>query len=460
MKEVGMGRISGPFSTAEETGLDSLIISPIGLVPKPSGGERLIHHLSHPWGSGVNAYIDDEEARVSYASFDQALKIVASYGVGAAMAKLDVKSAYRLLPMRESDFRFLGFHIQGTVFVDKMAPMGAKISASHWEAFGRLWEWLINQRPDFRGATCRYMDDLLIVCHPQDPNPSGSVQSVIQLSNEIGLPLAEEKTVFPTTEITFLGLIIDSVTQAIKIPGDKQSAICEMLHKLLNVRNTKVRKLLSLAGKLNFICKAIPAGRPFMRRLFDSVKGHAKHEWVKVTCEMKQDFEMWLTFLRDFNGHTKFPPLVLPQTPDIDLFTDASLQGYGIVCGRQWVMQPFPKFEKEPSMTWRELYPILVALHVFRDKLCYKRVCFNTDNTGVFHILHTRTSPVPELMDLIRPITLQALHLNIAIATRFVPTDQNILADPLSRLSPQVFRARAPQAEALPTPIPPHLRFY
>ena len=146
MKEVGMGRISGPFSTAEETGLDSLIISPIGLVPKPSGGERLIHHLSHPWGSGVNAYIDDEEARVSYASFDQALKIVASYGVGAAMAKLDVKSAYRLLPMRESDFQFLGFHIQGTVFVDKMAPMGAKISASHWECFRNyVYRWKVSE---------------------------------------------------------------------------------------------------------------------------------------------------------------------------------------------------------------------------------------------------------------------------------------------------------------------------
>ena len=45
MKEVELGRVAGPFSSIEETGLESLIISPIGLVPKSSGGFRVIHHL-------------------------------------------------------------------------------------------------------------------------------------------------------------------------------------------------------------------------------------------------------------------------------------------------------------------------------------------------------------------------------------------------------------------------------
>ena len=304
------------------------------------------------------------------------------------------------------------------------------------------------------------MDDLLIMCRPQDQNPMASVQAVIDLCDQIGLPLAEDKTVLPTTRITFLGLVIDLETLTISVPDDKRIDIVQMLHKLMSGRNTKVRKLMSITGKLRFMCKAIPAGRPFLRRMFDAMKGQAKHTWIKIPQEVKQDAHTWLQFLEHFNGTTQFPPLVLPVPPDIDIFTDASLRGYGIVCGNQWVMQAFPGFEQEPSMTWRELYPILVALSVFQDRIQNKVVRFNTDNSGVFHILHSLSSPVQELMDLIRPIALQCLRLNIAIATRFVPTEQNVLADPLSRLSPQIFRERLPTADQDPTPVPIHLRFY
>ena len=350
-KEVAMGRIAGPFNSVKQSGLNSLIVSPIGLVPKSDKGVRLIHHLSHPWGEGINAYIDDEASKVVFAKFDQAIKLASIQGKGALMAKFDVKSAYRLLPVRESDFKFLGMHLEGRVYIDKMLPMGAKISASHWEAFGRVWDWLVNQHPAFSGQTCRYMDDMLCVFDPHsDPTPS--VEAVFETCAEIGLPLAEEKTVLPTTHITFLGLSIDSETQTIGVPLDKISRAQVELEKLIRAKKTKVRQILSIAGLLNFICKAIPAGRPFLRRLFDSVKGRAKHMWVPVPEEVKLDARTWLSFLEKYNGCTVFPPLVEVRSTDLNLFTDASLRGYGIVCGTKWVMEAFPPFEDpQPSMT-------------------------------------------------------------------------------------------------------------
>ena len=105
-KEVRLGRMAGPFDSVPDTGLPSLIVSPIGLVPKADGGDRLIHQLLYPWGEGVNQFIDDEQSRVSYASFDEALACIASFGKNTAMAKLDVKSAYRLLPVRQMIFGY------------------------------------------------------------------------------------------------------------------------------------------------------------------------------------------------------------------------------------------------------------------------------------------------------------------------------------------------------------------
>ena len=69
------------------------------------------------------------------------------------MAKFDVKAAYRLLPMRPEDFKFLRLQLGGQIFYDKMAPMGAKISAAHWEHFGDLWKWLVDHLPGFKGSS-------------------------------------------------------------------------------------------------------------------------------------------------------------------------------------------------------------------------------------------------------------------------------------------------------------------
>ena len=243
-KEVTKGRIAGPFDSISDTGNPSLIISPIGLVPKSTGGFRLIHHLSHPWGGGINAYIDDDICKVSYGKFDDATRILTKFGRHATMAKLDVESAYRLLSMRTADFRFLGFQFRGKVFYDKMAPMGAKISASHWERFGALWDWLVNDIPGFTGATVRYLDDLLVIFPGHHSDPHQSFSHIKALCADIGLPLAEAKLIPPAPEVQFLGLTLDARTQTISIPQEKLEKAQHHISATLRKRLGKVRKCL------------------------------------------------------------------------------------------------------------------------------------------------------------------------------------------------------------------------
>ena len=52
--------------------------------------------LSSPRGSSINDFISKEDYTLQYATFDQALALVASFGTGAFMAKLDLKHAFRL----------------------------------------------------------------------------------------------------------------------------------------------------------------------------------------------------------------------------------------------------------------------------------------------------------------------------------------------------------------------------
>ena len=260
----------------------------------------------------------------------------------------------------------------------------------------------------------RYMDDILAMFAPSDPDPLASIKVLNELCEDIGLPLAEDKYVPPTTLLTFLGIAIDTRHQTLVVPEDKLVKARVKIDGLLSRRKAKVRQILSITGLLAFICRAIPSGHPFLQRLFDVVRGKPKHIWVQDEKDTKQDLRTWLRFLDTFNGTTLFPPVAQSRASEIEIYTDASLEGYGIVCGTSWIMQPFPKFlEPQPSMTWREFYPILVAVHAFESVLANKKVVFITDNMGVFHIIRSLTTPHTDILDLLRQFVLQCLNIKV-----------------------------------------------
>lgn len=65
----------------------------------------------------MNDAIEPSLGSVRYASFNSAIAMVASLGQGAWVAKCDIESAFRLLPVNPLDFNLWGFHLQGNVFL-------------------------------------------------------------------------------------------------------------------------------------------------------------------------------------------------------------------------------------------------------------------------------------------------------------------------------------------------------
>jgi hypothetical protein len=145
-KEVDMGRIAGPFVSKP---FPNLIVSPVGLVPKAEQGKfRLIQHLSFPEGGSINDGISKDFCRVQYTNFDVAVGLVIRAGKGALMAKADIESAFRLLPIHPDDFHLLGIRVDRLFYVDKALPMGASCSPAYFEMFSTFLEWVVNKRRD------------------------------------------------------------------------------------------------------------------------------------------------------------------------------------------------------------------------------------------------------------------------------------------------------------------------
>jgi len=106
-KEVSRGQTGGPF---QEPLIPNLQCSPLGVVPKKDGTWCISMDLSSPHGSLVNDYISKDTYTLHYATFDQALALVAQHGQKALMAKLDIKHAFPLCPVYPADLELVGIH--------------------------------------------------------------------------------------------------------------------------------------------------------------------------------------------------------------------------------------------------------------------------------------------------------------------------------------------------------------
>ena len=124
-KECELHHTAGPFPSPP---CDPFRTAGIGVVPKKSGGNCLIVHLSAPHGSGVNDGISKEDFSLQYITVDTMVSHIIRMGRGALMLKVDVQHAFRNFPVHPEDWPLLGIEWQGQYFVDKVLPFGLRSS--------------------------------------------------------------------------------------------------------------------------------------------------------------------------------------------------------------------------------------------------------------------------------------------------------------------------------------------
>ncbi|XP_067318612.1 uncharacterized protein [Anolis sagrei] len=455
-KELAAGRIAGPFLAPP---LDNFRVSPLGVVPKKAPGEfRLIHHLSYPRGASVNDAIPPELCSVKYASFDHAVSLVQAKGPGALMAKCDIQSAFRLLPVHPDDFNLLGFKFNGLWYFDKAMPMGCAISCAAFETFSSFLEWVARTISQSSSIT-HYLDDFLFVGKQGGGECARLLSTFMALAKVFGIPLAQEKTEGPSTSIVCLGIQLDSVRGLSLLPADKLSALRARIEEAAAKRKVTLRELQALLGHLNFACKVVSPGRPFCARLARATAGaRAPHHRIRVTQGMREDLRVWIQFLRRYNGVSMW------QTrwelgSELQVQSDASGSiGFGVFLQGHWCTAKWPDSWKKGNLlrdlTFLEFFPILVAVRIWTNLFRNKRVRFWCDNQAVVRVVNRQSSKSARVMRLVRLFVLTCLEANITFSARYIPGVNNEIADALSRFQEDRFRSLAPGADLLPASFP------
>jgi hypothetical protein len=124
--EISLGRVAGPFETPP---FPNFQVSPIGLVPKKNSAKfRTIFHLSFPksGSTSINASISQEDFSLQYVTIDNAIEGIKHFGHGYFLAKTDIESAFRLIPVHPDDYEILGMYWDGKYYHDKVLPFGLR----------------------------------------------------------------------------------------------------------------------------------------------------------------------------------------------------------------------------------------------------------------------------------------------------------------------------------------------
>ena len=265
--ELSLGRISGPYPPLT---CRAVHINRFGVIPKNHQQDkwRLITDLSYPSGSSVNDGIPSQLCTLSYVTIDDAILNILQSGKNTMLAKIDIKSAFRLLPVHPTDRHLLGIKWRDNAYIDHCIPFGLRSAPKLFNILADLLAWIMENAGI--SYLIHYLDDYLTMGPPQSIVCQQNLNIFISLCAELGVPLAAEKLEGPSTSLCFLGIILDAEHMEIRLPADKLTRIKQLLITWLPRKKATKRQILSLVGTLQHATKVVRPGRAFVARMYST----------------------------------------------------------------------------------------------------------------------------------------------------------------------------------------------
>ena len=454
--ERSLNRVAGPYNRSQ---LLPVHISRFGVIPKSHQCDkwRLIIDLSHPTDHSVNNGIPKSLCSLTYITVDDAIQKILELGPNTLLAKADIKSAFRLIPVHPADRHLLGMEWQKNIFIDTCLPFGLRSAPKLFNTLADLLSWIIIQR----GCTylIHYLDDFLTMGPPSSPTCQHNLDLLKQTCEDLGVPLAMEKLEGPTTSLTFLGVVLDTAKSEIRLPEDKFLRIRQEVSSWLGKRRATKRQILSLVGLLQHATKVVRPGRSFVSRMYaTAAKVKELDFYTRLGKEFRSDLTWWHTFLASWNGLSVLRSTHSPLPPDYIIQTDASgTWGCGAFFQGSWFQWQWPPDWAPISIMAKELVPILLSAVTWGPQLARSITLFQCDNLSLVTAISKGSSREPKVMQLLRCLWFFVAFFDIELRAEHIAGSNNFVADHLSRNNMQSFFSLHLQGSLLPVPLPPPL---
>jgi len=455
-EDLAAGTNLGPFKECPNFAQDAFI-NPLGVAFKriPQPPFRKPRRTTDMSQSGVNSTIMAETASVQYISFQEICERLHSLptdGNGRAFI-LDIKSAFRNLPIAPQDLHKQTFYWKGFYYVDLRLAFGVSTGPALWSIAAELLLFVVKKR-----CRCQFLvliDDNLGTGNTEEEAEEG-FEVFLSTAEELGVPVAENKSVRPTTAVVYVGFFWDSIRRLVSLPEDKWQRIRAETDFVLKSHSVPFHCLESLVGFLAFCSQVTPFGFLYIRHCYSllaAILSKSKrsrkalsNNFITVPAKAKMEIRWWhaLATTSGPGNVASILPLsyhIKPSHPTVICATDSSPSGYGGHWKQNYFAEKWPqnlqvniKAAKSLSTGLTEITAVYLALSIFGDQWRSQDVTILCDNATAVLSFSKRSSSSSRISATLRDIVQLTTSFNISLSLVWIPSEANIIADFLSRI--------------------------
>ena len=280
-----------------------------------------------------------------------------------------------------------------------------------------------------------YLDDWLVLAQSRETCREHTLE-VRRTAESLGFSLNLAKSdLTPAQSFVYLGMAVDTQSMTVR-PGDKRLQHLEsLLTPLRSQRHASARQLAAVLGSMESLSALVPLGRLHKRPLQRGLAlrwAPTRGTWddqIPLGEWFRQATDRWL----DLSWLRAGVPLV-PPTPQLQLFTDASGVGWGAHVEDLSAAGVWSVTQSRLHINLLEMEAVRLALSAFQSFLRGKCVLLCTDNTTVACYLNKQGGARSVTLSLkAEEILLWCQQHQVLLLARHVPGKLNIVADALSR---------------------------
>jgi hypothetical protein len=381
---------------------------------KASTQRRVIVDLSWPLEASVNAgtaldtYMG-ENFKLALPTVEDLAAIIGHFGRGTSLWALDLSRAYRQWRADPLDWPLLGLQWRSQFYVDISIAFGLRHGASFAQRVSQSVCDILNYESH---TAMPYLDDF-VGAEPTHQKATTAFNRANTLMDELGLATNPQKSVPPTTALTWIGVDFDTVTMEMAIPPqvirDTVALVTEWLGKSTATRH----EIQCLLGKLFHSGKCSPPARIFVGRMLATLRGAPPTGTTPLPPAFKADLDWFAKFLPSYNGVS----VIYVQRLTTILIVSTTHTQVHIQWGEQACQGKLPTLVRARAH-WapnRQLFSVLVALTLWASHWeGYELQVQVADPTKLQILLHGKSRD-QEILRLARAIWLIMAQLDIRV---------------------------------------------
>lgn len=215
----------------------------------------------------------------------------------------------------------------------------------------------------------------------------------------------------------------------------KREKLIKLTSKFMNTKSCKIREWAQYIGNLVAACPAIKYSPLYIKSLerckflaLQKIDGDYEGT-VHLSREVYIDLNWWIQNL----PHANNP--ILNNNFSLEIFSDASLTGWGAFCNTVKAHGYWSRSEKENHINYLELKAILYGLQCFANNHHSCEILLRVDNTTAISYVNKMGSiQLPKLLALSKEIWQWCEKRDIFIFASYIKSSDNVEADEQSRV--------------------------